>query len=921
MKQRLLPILLLVAPLLLAGCDRTTNFTEQEHIQRAKDFQAKGDFGPASIELKNALQKNPKSAQARWLLGEIYVELGVGKDAEKELNKARELGVSEESIKVPLARALLLEEEFQRVLDRIQPDERASAMNRARILQLRGDALMGLRKWQEGCELYQKSVALDARLVPAYWGLARCATGKGDFAGARSKLEAALKLEQSNVLTWILLGDLRRAQGDHEAAAQAYDQAVKAGPKNLDALGRRAVIRLEQGKQQLAAADIDAMQKLAPRHFAPKYLRALALSLTGKHKEALDAVLEALRIQPRHVPGLMLAGSLYSRLGQLHQAEKILSQLVQAYPTNLEGRKWLTATLLRMGEAGRALEVLSPLLGPDQDDPRILAYAGEAYLRKGEKDKATRYLEKALSLDEKSVPTRVALANARFSSGNLSAGLAELQAAAETDPGVGTLDIQLIKGYIAAKEHDKALRAIDELEKQLTGQALPHNLRGTVLATKGDLAGARTSFERALQIQPGSTAAAMNLAQLEMQAKNPMAARRHLQNVLKINAKHIPAMLALADTEAMEGKETEAIAWLQKASSVNSSAIEPRMRLAALHLQKGRPQQALPVALEAHNARPDNPAVLDMLGAAQFAAGDKANALATYKKLLNLQPGSPLPLVRLAAVQVARQDEAGARKSLLGALALQPGHPNAQLALYQLEAKAGRLAEALGLARQIQGKRPALGAVLEGDVFMTQKRYKEALPAYEKAFGLNPNGQLAAKLHWALSQAGRSAEADTRIMKWLQQKPDDRIARAYLAQAYMESDRSGEAIQQYQILLQQDPRNLVALNNLAMLYFKAGDKQARTLAQRAIGLYPDNPAVADTYGWILVQQGEAGKGLEYLTKALAKAPQVPGLRYRQAVALAKAGRGAEARKALKDLLNSGKPFAEKQEAQALLQRL
>jgi len=106
MKPRL-PILLLVAPLLLGGCGRTENFTEQERVERAKDFQSKGELEAAAIELKNALQKNPNNAQARLMLGEVYVELGLGKDAEKELGKARELGVGEETIRVVVTRAAM----------------------------------------------------------------------------------------------------------------------------------------------------------------------------------------------------------------------------------------------------------------------------------------------------------------------------------------------------------------------------------------------------------------------------------------------------------------------------------------------------------------------------------------------------------------------------------------------------------------------------------------------------------------------------------------------------------------------------------------------------------------------------------------------------------------------------------------------
>jgi hypothetical protein len=47
----------------LAGCgDRTTDV---EHVQRAREHQAKQELPASIIELKNALQKNPENSDAR----------------------------------------------------------------------------------------------------------------------------------------------------------------------------------------------------------------------------------------------------------------------------------------------------------------------------------------------------------------------------------------------------------------------------------------------------------------------------------------------------------------------------------------------------------------------------------------------------------------------------------------------------------------------------------------------------------------------------------------------------------------------------------------------------------------------------------------------------------------------------------------
>src|SRR6266478_1444400 len=94
-------LLVLETVTFFSGCDRLKNYTDVEHIQRAKQLQDKGETQAAVIEVKNALQKNPKNAEARWLLGEYYVQQGAGKDAENQLKVAQELGVNREVLKVP----------------------------------------------------------------------------------------------------------------------------------------------------------------------------------------------------------------------------------------------------------------------------------------------------------------------------------------------------------------------------------------------------------------------------------------------------------------------------------------------------------------------------------------------------------------------------------------------------------------------------------------------------------------------------------------------------------------------------------------------------------------------------------------------------------------------------------------------------
>jgi tetratricopeptide (TPR) repeat protein len=76
---------------------------------------------------------------------------------------------------------------------------------------------------------------------------------------------------------------------------------------------------------------------------------------------------------------------------------------------------------------------------------------------------------------------------------------------------------------------------------------------------KGDAAGARASFERALALQPAYLPAAANLARLDLREKDAAAARQRYERVLKLEPNNAQAMLGLAELLRMLGAGTEEI--------------------------------------------------------------------------------------------------------------------------------------------------------------------------------------------------------------------------------------------------------------------------------------------------------------------------------------------------------------------------
>jgi len=474
------------------------------------------------------------------------------------------------------------------------------------------------------------------------------------------------------------------------------------------------------------------------------------------------------------------------------------------------------------------------------------------------------------------------------------------------------------------REYDQALKAIAALEKKQPDNPLTHNLRGTTLLGKRDAAAARKSFEKALALNPAYFPAAANLASLDLADKKPDDARKRFEGVLAKDPKNVQALLAIADLRARAGGTTEEVAGLiGKAIAASPTDPAPRLALIGMYLSKKEVKSALVAAQEAVAVLPERAEILDAAGRAQQAAGDYNQALATYGKLAALKPDSQIPFLRMAEIEVASNNKEAALQSLRKALKVKPDSVEAQRGIMMLELDAGRIKEALVVAREVQRQRPkeAIGYSLEGDAHASKNAWADAAAAYRAGLKEVPVSELAGKLYSALLGGGNTAEAEKFAETWLKEHPKDARFRLQLGElATARKDYAGAA-KQYRLLLEAQPENAAVLNNLAWVAGQMKDPKAIEYAEKANKLAPNQPAVMDTLAVLLLDKGDSARALDLLKKALELAPQASQIRLNYARALLKTGQKTEAKGELDQLAKLGDKFPAQAEVGQLLKGL
>lgn len=906
----------------VAACSRADD--PQTLLVSAQQYIEKGDYEASIIQLKNVLRAEPDNRDARYLLGLASLQTGDIVSAEVELAKAAALGLDSDELHLALARTLLARGEAAKLVASFGDKSLSSAKAQAELRALVGTAQLQRGDRGEASAEFREAVALDATNVLANLGIARLIAADGDVASALRRVEAALATSPSSFEALLLKADLLAADRKPGAATEAYRAAIKAAPHRVAARMRLVKHLIGQRELEAAAAEAQALQKAAPRDVRGKYAKALVLIEQRRFAEAREPILQVLKGLPEHVPSLTLAGMAALETGAYAEAEAHLRKALFNAPEADGARRLLAATHLRMGKTDLAISAVNEMLADKGDDPALLALAGEAHLARGDVPGAVRHYERARKLAPDNVRVQARLGQIRLAAGDEEQGLAELAAASSSDAQEYQADLALIAAHLRQRQADKALAAVQTLEKKQPSNPLTHNLRGMALLLKQDYAAARASFERALQLNPTYMPSVANLTRLDLREKNIEPAKRRYEAVLGKEPKNEQALLGLAVLLRMSGAKSEEIeAVLKRSIAARPSSPASRIALINHHLRTRDFKAALVAAQDAAAALPDNAMIVQAVGVAQIAANEHQQAIATFKRLTELLPKSPQANVLLASAHMAAKRPDDAIRSLRAALALDPGLSKAHRDIAAIYVATGRADQALREARSLQTDQPkeVIGYVLEAEIYVAQKKWDAAERAYRNAVKRFDNPVLVARAHAVIHESGKSAEADALAERWVATHARDAFVLNYLADRDLRARRFERAAERYRGVLERSPNHAMALNNLAWIGHHLKHPRALEYAERAHELAPENPAIMDTLGAILVSSGELEQGLELLGRAAELSPQAYEIRLNFAKALLKADRKGAARKELEALASLDSRHPVQQEAAKLLSGL
>lgn len=891
------------------------------YVSSAKAYLANSQYKSAIIEAKNALQADPRNAEARLLLAQALLRSGDPSGAESEARKAIDGGAPADAVYPVLARALVAQGEFAKATKELGTRRLESAQARADLAITLANANAAQGNFKEAQAGVDEVLALDTGNVEALLLDARLAAQAGDLAAARKHADAALARDPKAVQVLMLKARLELADRHLEEGQKLMEQAVEAQPDAIEPRAALTTLAVTTNKLEVAKAQVAKMKEIAPNDARTLYSDALVAYAAGDNTHARDVVQKLTTTYQDNLPVVMLSGLIDLRFGSLASAEDKLRRVVERVPLDDTARRALATVQLRTGRPQDALEVIRPSLARNPNDPSLLRLAGEAYLASGKPSDAQSAYERANALDKDNVGSQVRLAQVRFAAGESERAFNDLETLSQKDASATQADMALFSAHMKRRDYAQALAVADDIEKKQPKSPLAANLRGVVYLAKRDLPNARLSFEKALSIQPDYLPAAESLATIDIQEGKLQAARDRYDALLKKDAKNERLLLASAQLLELSGAPPDQVrAALDKAVAANPGAVQSRLARITFELRHRDAKAALAAANAATAAIPKNMQVMEMLANAQLANGDANQAVETLKQMAVLQPNNPLVLVRLAQVQTSIKDYPSALANERKALAIQPGLSVAWVAIAKTYLASGKPDAALAEARKLQKEHgdKSLGYAIEGELLFAEKKPAEAAAAFRKALAREPIPQLAVRTYTVLQAAGMKTEAQALATQWNKDHPKDTALLLVAAEQDQARKDYGAALDGYNRVLAVDENNVSALNNMAWIFTEQSDPKAVEYAQRAHRLAPFNPNVLDTLGWALTRTGDPKRGTQLLQMALAGAPGSPEIRLHLGKAQLDSGNKPAARQTLTELSKLDKDSPVRVEAEKLL---
>jgi tetratricopeptide (TPR) repeat protein len=712
------------------------------------------------------------------------------------------------------------------------------------------------------------------------------------FSGACSRDEPKTDQHLSQANDYFLAEQYQKAEAEYR------DVLRGARPDQADAtaIGRLGIIYLEEGQLRKAFPLLKKAAEVKPNDLELQLKLGQAYLSSQDYKGARETALRLLEKQPGHQDALLL----------------------------------LAGTAVAPKDIEETIKLIESLRENDSDRAAYHLALGEIALRqKNDPARAEIEFMAAQALDPGSSAIHFAWGNLHWARKDLEKADKELKTASELSPlhsfrRLRYVDFKLQTGAVA-----QARALLDEIIEKAPGFVTPRIYRAKLACGERRDEDCATRIKDILALDANNYDALLMRGELDLAKNEPASALRRFEQLSRTypRSPYVRYFLAVAylknSQDAMAVRD--AIDSLTLAVSLDPHFEIASLLLAELKIRVGQYAAAIDSLVAAIRERPQHRQAHLLLASAYLAQGNQDQALATYRKMEELFPQDPQPPFLAGLVQLGKGRTASAREAYESSLKISPDYAPALEKLSDFDIADKQYAAALDRVQRQIDRNPNVAQLwaIRGKIHLAQSNLTDAEADLLRAIELDSTLESAYIMLAGLYVASNRQEQAIDKLTSFTDKTKDVPALMQLATIHEQLKHYDMASAAYEKLLTVNPKFFPALNNLAYLYSErsARPDAAYELAKRANLVFPEEPHIADTLGWILFKKGQYRDALRLLREGASKLPDEPELQYHLGTTHYMLGEEEPAGIALRKAVESAKDFAGKDEARRRLSLL
>lgn len=735
----------------------------------------------------------------------------------------------------------------------------------------KGEEYLQKRKFHDALMQFRSAVESDNDSAKAHWGMARAYENLGQFNEVLDELRKSVELDDSNLGAKAKLGN--------------YFLLVQPP----------MIAETENIRDEILAAD--------PQFIEGHILTASIMAAQGKPDEDVaGAVNKAIALDPQRIESYISLERLYMTRERAKDAEASILRGIEASPESIAGYTEYGRFLMYSSRDTEAEVQFQKGISKDETNIEAHEAIAEFYTTSRQFQKAQRAYLELVQIQENSPESRLVLA----------------------------------EFYSKTERKDDAVATLNEILIDSPEYVLARYRLGEIYLARREIAKVNEQLAALFEINDDDVEALMLRSRSRIQENRADEAVKDLEEVLKKRPSAKEPLFLMAQARLALGQVDQANAFIADLERYHPSYLKTGLLKIQAAFTTGEPANALKLSNElidranasTPNAQNDSQTIHDLRvrglssrGLAYLELGKIAEAKADLQEVVRLSPRSSSALVNLAKVFVAQRENLSALDLYGKALTADAQNFDAVSGVVGTLVRLDRTADAhvktdeLIAASERKNEIAAALHYLKSTIFSAEKNSQAAENELLEAIKLDENYLPAYSAYASvLIEQKRMDEAVSQYKKVLEKRP---AAQIYTLLGILEDARgsTGEAEKAYRKALEISPETPIAANNLAWLIAdnQGNLDEALQLANMAVSKNQSVAGFYDTLGWVYLKKGLASPAVEQLKKAVAledaNAQRTgtaanPGYRVRLAVALAKAGDKASARREVETSLRS-----------------